>query len=170
MEIVILNKRNTEHCICRLTGEQINIKPNGFYILNTQDDREINYWLHLNNNVLNRCGLEISINDEYIKNLKRTDQNTGAKAPTDVSIVDNGLSPMVQELAKITYAKGDEMEEDVSVSDTITSTTEPEFTEEELLNKSKEELCQLCDNFNISYRKNASVKTLVNLIIGSGVL
>jgi len=170
MKIAILNKRNAEHCICRLTGEQINIEPNGFYILDTQEDREINYWLHLNNNVLNRCGLEISIDDEYIKKLKNTNQNTGNKTPTDVSIVDNELSPIVQEIAKITYVKEGKTEEEVPVSQTDTSTSEPEFTEEELLNKSKEELCQLCDNFNISYRKNASVKTLVNLIIGSGVL
>jgi hypothetical protein len=31
----------------------------------------------------------------------------------------------------------------------------------------KEDLCLICDNFNIKYRKNSSVKTLVKLILES---
>ena len=39
------------------------------------------------------------------------------------------------------------------------------YTEDQLLGMNKEDLFDLCDDFNIKYRKNNSVKTLVKLLL-----
>lgn len=39
------------------------------------------------------------------------------------------------------------------------------YTEDQLLSMSKEDLFNLCDDLNIKYRKNNSVKTLVKLLL-----
>lgn len=46
-----------------------------------------------------------------------------------------------------------------------TTNTKLAYTEEELCTMSKEDLQEICDTYSISYRKNNSISTLVNLIM-----
>lgn len=70
-----------------------------------------------------------------------------------------------EEIRKIESSKDDEIKKPET-----TETSDNEFySEQDLLNMDKEDLFNICDNFNIQYKKNNSVKTLVKLILESVV-
>ena len=104
----------------------------------------------------------------------------------DSSIMDSCASPIARQIAMATMQKestADNKEETVDNTDSdyreddddiksIAGDSDSKYTEENLLKLSKEDLFNICDNFNIKYRKNNSVKTLVGLIttyLGSDV-
>lgn len=68
------------------------------------------------------------------------------------------------EIQKLETSKDDRIKKPDIVGE---SNNEEFYSEQELLNMDKEDLFNICNNFNISYKKNNSVKTLVKLILES---
>jgi hypothetical protein len=156
MRIGILNNNNHTHTVCRTNGTKINISAKSFVIIDTDVEQEINYWTNLSKTITDKIGISVLTNESDILSLelnKHTFSND--MKYTDVSIVGDSVSPIAKEIAESTKKQ---------LSDGYF------YTKEELLQMGKEDLFNLCDNFNIKYRKNSSVKTLANLILESGVL
>ena len=72
-------------------------------------------------------------------------------------MVDGFASPIVEEESKTVIQENTEVKQN-----------DNPYSEESLLQLDKEDLFNICDNFNIKYKRSNSVKTLVNLILGSG--
>jgi hypothetical protein len=156
MRIGILNNNNHTHTVCRTNGTKINISAKSFVIIDTDVEQEINYWTNLSKTITDKIGISVLTNESDILSLelnKHTFSND--MKYTDVSIVGDSVSPIAKEIAESTKKQ---------LSDDYF------YTKEELLQMDKEDLFNLCDSFNIKYRKNSSVKTLANLILESGVL
>ena len=77
--------------------------------------------------------------------------------------MDGSVSPIAKQIAESVSAK----EQFVETVDETSHDGDKPYTEEQLSQMTKEDLCLICDNFNIKYRKNSSVKTLVKLILES---
>lgn len=170
MKIAIKNMKNSNHSICTTDGQKIIIGPKNFTIINTDKEREISYWTNIQNSkALSDVGLYVITDEEIIHKLesepdKTLDRmNNPSKVYTDVSVADGFVSPVAKEIASSTYKKSD-------ILDTISDTTDSKYSEEHLLAMSKEDLFNICDNFNIKYKRNNSVKTLVKLLIENGVV
>lgn len=168
MRIAIKNNNDYCHTICRTNGQTIIISPKDFVIFSTDNEQEISYWTSLKDSVLNRCGLTVFsedsdinaliANSKHISNANLTDTSDGY-----VSVLDSVESPIIRQIirqAGLEPKKKDESE----------SSNEPYYTEEILLQLSKEDLQYLCDNFNIKYKKYNSKSTLIKLILGSGAV
>lgn len=154
MRFAVKNLKNTYHTISRTCGTEITIDPESFVIFDTDDDTEIQFWLNCDGKVLSRCGLQVITRDNDIDSLA---SSVGVSIKKDVSVVDGFASPMVEQEMKLATIK------EVSETDKT-----PEYTEEGLSKLDKEDLFNICDNFGIKYKRSNSVKTLVNLILGSG--
>jgi hypothetical protein len=168
MKIGIKNNNTFIHTVCRVNGQKIYIQPKSYIIIDTDNDQEISYWKNLKPDVAKSVGIEV-----VIDNIKKLTANSNDNIHTestndseniDVSIVDNFVSPVAKQIAESIMPKQDD--KDVSEAKEDSGF----YTEEQLLQMPKEDLFNICDNFNIKYRKNNSVKTLVNLILESGVM
>ena len=178
MRIGILNNNNHTHTVCRTNGTKINISAKSFVIIDTDVEQEINYWTNLSKTITDKIGISVLTNESDILSLelnKHTFSND--MKYTDVSVVGDSVSPIAKEIAESTkkqlsddyfYTK-EELYWDY-YSNYLKINLDNSKTKEELLQMDKEDLFNLCDNFNIKYRKNSSVKTLANLILESGVL
>lgn len=154
MKIGIKNNKTESHTICSAaTGARFIITPGNYIIIDTDSEREINYWTNLKPEVLHRVGLTVYTEDTL-------DQLTSCPS--------------------ISYTVQDNQSEQTSFIGGMKEVPEPQatetpdtqghgFTEEGLLQMEKEDLFSICDNFGIKYKRNNSKKTLVSLILGSGV-
>lgn len=153
MRIGIKNNNNFVHTVCRTTGQKMIIQPKSFIIIDTENEQEINYWTNIKKDVTDKIGIAVLLNETDISKLSNE-----SRYYTDVSVVDNAVSPVAKEIAD-------------SIKKTVPETQQKQenfqYTEEQLTNMSKEELINICNKLNIKFRKNSSVKTLVNLILGS---
>lgn len=150
MRFAIKNLKNNYHTISRLNGSTISIEPNSFVVIDTDDDTEIQYWLNCNKQILKKSGLSVITNDKEIDSLAL---NKGISIRKDISVVDGFASPVVEQ----------EMKDNKPVNT-------DNYSQEHLLSMDKEDLFNICENFGIKYKRSNSVKTLVNLILGSGKL
>lgn len=180
MKIAIVNTKNSNHTICTLSGQKIIIPPRDFTVLTLEEDRDILFWTGLDKQNVEKYGLRIVTNTADIIKLELS-KNSGA---FDTSIVDGFVSPVAKSIASVTSKKSTNTDTIINeISDTKDSvdvnTADPdnaenknnnvEYTEEMLSSMDKEDLINLCDNFNIKYKKNNSVKTLVKLLLEAGV-
>ena len=152
MRFAIKNLKNNDHTICRTNGITINIKANGFIVLDTDNEYEIDYWMNIDKRVLDRCGLAIITNDREIDSLEISDDETVVENVDGVSSSANSIT------------------NDDTVNDEKTTSINTGYSEEELSKLAKEDLFNICENFGIKYKKNNSVKTLVKTILESGKL
>lgn len=153
MRIGIVNNNNYTHTVCRVTGQKINIPAKKFVIIDTDNEQEINYWTNLRKDIAEKVGIKVFTNEKDIISLEVGRHTTNRMVYADISIVGDSVSPVAKEIAE-----------------QATKKQEPEkhiYTEEELLQKSKEDLIDICNDSNIKYRKNSSVKALVKLILES---
>lgn len=155
MKFAVKNLKDTPHTICRFNGQKVKIQPKEIITVNTDDVNEYNYWKSLKQEQLNLYGLDVILDEDQI--LKANNSNY-----VDASIVDGFVSPIAKEIASSTKVK---VEEEVN-----TNTSDDTYTEENLMKMDKEDLFNICDNFGIKYKRNNSVKTLVGLILESGVV
>lgn len=155
MKFAVKNLKDTPHTICRFNGQKVKIQPKEIITVNTDDVNEYNYWKSLKREQLNLYGLDVILDEDQI--LKANNSNY-----VDASIVDGFVSPIAKEIASSTKVK---VEEEVN-----TNTSDDTYTEENLMKMDKEDLFNICDNFGIKYKRNNSVKTLVGLILESGVV
>lgn len=168
MKIGIKNNNTFIHTVCRISGQKIYIQPKSYIIIDTDNDQEINYWKNLKPDVAKSVGIEVVIDN--IKKLTASGDDTIHTESTNdseninVSIVDNFVSPVAKQIAESIMPKRN--------TENVSEAKEDNgfYTKEQLLQMPKEDLFNICDNFNINYRKNNSVKTLVNLILESGVV
>lgn len=163
MLFAIQNMKKVSHTICRPNGIRLSIKPGMFVIFDTENDNEITYWLNINPGLLSGYGIRLITNEPDIRKISSSCICDGQENIGDTSIISGSVSPMVEDIASITYQKS-ENDEPNEESDTYNGGS---YTEEELSQMSKEDLFNICDNFNIPYKRNNSVKTLVALILGS---
>ena len=167
MLFAVQNMKKSTHTICRTNGQKLVIRPNMFVVFDVDDENEneINYWKNISVDVLNRCGIRLITDESDIRKIDSSCICNGNNSfEESVSIVDGSVSPMVKDIASITY-QSDETEK-------VEEPDKPEcngdsYTEESLMQMSKEDLFNICENFGIHYKKNNSVKTLVALILGS---
>lgn len=157
MKFAIINLKNSSHTICRTTGQQIVIKPKSHVILNTDDDRETLYWQNLDVGVAQRCGIRVVCDPDSSFESDDTVYNDRKMVYTDVSIVDGSVSPIAKSI----------VDNNFSTKSAETNHLDSPYNEQQLSQMDKEDLILICDNFNIKYRKNSSVKTLVKLILES---
>lgn len=162
MRIAIKNNNNYIHTVCRTTGAKINIEPHKFVVIDTDSEHEISYWRSLKQENLNKLGISVYTNESDIMRLEAGDTISNNRI---ISVIDGSVSPSNSTLI------ADESE---TVVEDVGSIKElPEnyyYSKEELLQMDREDLINICNNFNIKYRKNSSVKTLVKLILESGAL
>lgn len=125
MKILIKNDRDIFHTITRINGMALELKPNGYTVLDVSNE-EFSFWTNLNKSVLLECGLSVYSNESDIKKV---------------------------------MSETNELEQEYVIDE------ENFYTEDQLLSMSKEDLFNLCDDLNIKYRKNNSVKTLVKLLL-----
>ena len=156
MLFAVQNMKKSTHTICRTNGSKLIIKPNMFVIFDADSENEINYWISISKDVLDRCGIRLINDESEIRKIQPSCICDGNDSITDnVSIIDGSVSPIVKDIASITYKSEDT--DDIGGS----------YTEEELAQMSKEDLMNICDKLSIHYKKNNSVKTLIALILGS---
>lgn len=153
MRFAVKNLKNKEHTICRTTGIQMTIQPLSYVIIDTDNDQEIQFWLNIKKEVLDRCGLDVLTSEKDIYKLEVASGITS----TNVSVVDGFASPMVNEITK-------------EMNNGSKDNVDDNYSEENLLKLPKEDLFNICENFGIKYKRSNSVKTLVKLILGSGKL
>lgn len=125
MKILIKNDRDIFHTITRINGMALELKPNGYTVLDVSNE-EFSFWTNLNKSVLLECGISVYSNESDIKKV---------------------------------MSETNELEQEYVIDE------ENFYTEDQLLSMSKEDLFNLCDDLNIKYRKNNSVKTLVKLLL-----
>jgi hypothetical protein len=185
MEIYIQNNNNSIHTICRTTGEKLNINPKSYIVLDTDNEQEIHYWTNLNKNVADRIGLTIALNRQSLMNSATNSisncNNYNNKEYTNVSVFDNNASPIARQIAESILHSNKNNSNNTNISDTQSNSLSPDntnnnsntienggfYSEEQLLEMDKEDLMNLCNNFDIKYRKNSTVKTLVNLLLNN---
>lgn len=183
MKIAVVNTKRSNHTICTLTGQRIIIKPRDFVILTLEEERDISFWTGLKQQNVEKYGIKIVVDEAEIYKLE-----CGKGISTfDSSIVDGFVSPVARDIASITSKKSTDKTitnntkldnsdtsnsdtvDDIVADNTISENSSPEYTEEMLSQMDKEDLMNLCDNFNIKYKKNNSAKTLVKLLLEAGV-
>jgi hypothetical protein len=157
MRIGIKNNNNFVHTVCRTNGTKMQIPAKGYIVIDTDNEQEISYWTNINKSVTDKIGIEVLTNDLDIVSLEISHNNI----KSDVSIVDSAASPVARQIAESTYSNNNN-------SDSVSK--DNFYTKEQLLDMDKEDLINICNNFNIKYRKNSSVKTLVKLILGSDAI
>lgn len=165
MKIAVKNLNNSNHTICMITGQRVTIAPKDYTIINTDDDREITFWTNLSRQNVQRYGLKLITSEEEIYKLE-CKKNNGSY---DTSIVDGFVSPVARNIASASK-RPDTTIGDNTAEQVDNNSSSMKYAEEELLQMDKADLFNLCDNFNISYKKNNSVKTLVKLLLEAGVL
>lgn len=165
MRFAIKNLKKNSHTICRTTGQSLTIEGKSFIIFDTDNQREVDYWTNLNKDVQKRCGIEVVTDEKTIHFLEKQIKKKPNIAPkeeleyTDLSILDNSVSPIAQQIVE---------EHGVGPKNTKPETeSNNSYTKENLSKLAKEDLLNICENFGIKYRRNSSVKTLVDLILGS---
>lgn len=162
MRIAIKNNNNYIHTVCRTTGAKISIEPYKFVVIDTDSEHEISYWCSLKPENLTKIGISVYTNESDIMRLEAGDTISDNRI---ISVIDGSVSPSNNTLIA--------EEPEIVVEDIGTVKELPEnyyYSKEELLQMDKEDLINICNNFNIKYRKNSSVKTLVKLILESGAL
>lgn len=155
MRFAVKNIKDTKHMICRFSGSKVILQPGEIQIFDTEDEKEFNYWNDLPDAKLQMYGLEVITDEAQIEK---------SSATHDTSIVDGFVSPIAREIAEST------LKSEEQVIPSSTSSDNNEYTEESLSQMSKEELFAICDERGIKYKRNNSVKTLVGLILESGVV
>lgn len=163
MKIAVVNLKDTDHTICTTTGSKIVIRPNNYTILECETDRDISFWTGLSDETLNRYGLKVVVDEKDILEL---DSRLSDIIYKDSSIADGFVSPVAKQIA-------DSIQAGIKVESDPEESKEDEvryYKESELLEMNKEELFNLCDSLNIKYKRNNSVKTLVNLLKEGGVV
>jgi hypothetical protein len=153
MRFAVRNLKNKEHTICRTTGIQITIQPLSYVVIDTDNDQEIQFWINIKKDVLDRCGLDVLTSERDIYKL----ESSSGVTSRNVSVVDGFASPMVEDITK-------------GMNNCSKSDTDNNYSEENLLKLPKEDLFNICENFGIKYKRSNSVKTLVKLILGSDKL
>lgn len=166
MKIAVVNLKDTDHTICTTTGSKIVIRPNNYTILECETDRDISFWTGLSDETLNRYGLKVVVDEKDILEL---DSRLSDILYKDSSIADGFVSPVAKQIADSIQAG---IKKETESEPTKEESTDDIgcYKESELLQMNKEDLFNLCDNFNIKYKRNNSVKTLVNLLKESGVV
>lgn len=158
MKLAIVNLKNTDHTICGNGGRITVIHPNSYHIVDSiYSEREYKIWSTMQESVLQKYGLRVVLDEHEICSL---DSGISDTANKDVSITDGFVSPVAKAIA-------DSILPEHKDSDKTDDTGS--FKESDLLQMDKEDLFNICDNFNIKYKRNNSVKTLVNLLIENGV-
>ena len=170
MRIAIKNNNNYIHTVCRTNGSKMRIEPNKFIVIDTDSDYEIRYWTSLKPENVEKIGISVFVNETDIQRLEAGEYtNFNGRIYTDVSSIGNSVSPIAKEIAQDVEPITENVE--TTISEKKESIPENYFySKEELLQMDKEDLMNICNNFNIKYKRNNSVKTLVNLILESGVL
>ena len=156
MRIGIKNNNNFVHTVCRINGQKININAKDFIIIDTDNEQEINYWTNIKKDVTDKIGISVATNETDI--LKLSNDSQQVLYNNSVSVVDNAVSPVAKQIAESINKNNIEDKQNYF------------YTKDQLLNMDKEDLINICKNFDLKFRKNSSVKTLVSLILGSGVL
>lgn len=167
MEIYIKNNKSSNHSICRMNGQKINIKPKDFVIIDTDNEQEIRYWSSVKQESMNKIGITVSTDERTIQHYITNNNDSHIVSDTNInslSITDNTVSPVARQIAE-SYQTKKPVEKN---SDTTNDNGY--YTEDQLLEMDKEDLINICNNFSIKFRKNSSVKTLVALIKNSGVI
>ena len=169
MKFAIKNLKSVPHNICRTTGQKLEIPPNDFIIFDTDNEREIGYWTSLKDSIRDTLGIQVITSVHELKRLEaqiklNVSKNENSVEYTDISIVDGSISPIAKQIADSANSttNNEPIEPDADTTETY---GDKPYTEEQLLQMDKEDLALICDNFNIKYRKNSSVKTLVRLIM-----
>lgn len=152
MNIQIKNTKDTPHTICTVeSGTRLVIPPKSYIEIDTDDDREVGYWSCLKPSYLARIGLAISI--DGIPTATETVTETYSVVPNPVIEVD----PVTTD-TEINTKQSDELEHEAG------------YSRDELSQMEREDLFNICDNFNIKYKKNNSKNTLIDLILNSGMV
>lgn len=144
MKITVYNEKRTSHVICKTNGQRLTVFPYSSVSFITDDEREITFWKNQTTEVLSRYGLSVSFDVDESNN---------------VSVADGFVSPYAKQIAEQAKPQAKQAVDVKSDSDNGF------YSENELLQMDKEDLFNLCNNFDIKYRKNASVKTLVAQIL-----
>jgi hypothetical protein len=144
MKITVYNEKRTSHVICKTNGQRLTVFPYSSVSFITDDEREITFWKNQTTEVLSRYGLSVSFDVDESNN---------------VSVADGFVSPYAKQIAEQAKPQAKQAVDVKSDSDNGF------YSESELLQMDKEDLFNLCNNFDIKYRKNASVKTLVAQIL-----
>ena len=144
MKITVYNHKRSSHVISKTNGQRLNIFPYSHVEFITDDEREIKYWKGLTKEALSKYGLSVSFGDDDSNN---------------VSVADGFVSPYAKQIAEQYSNKPNESTTQESEEDNGF------YSKEELMQMDKEDLFNLCNNFGIKYRKNASVKALVAQIL-----
>ena len=147
MKITVYNGKRSSHVICKTNGQRLTVFPHSSVDIITDDEREIKFWQSQTQEVLTRYGLSISFDNE--------ESNA-------VSVADGFVSPYAKQIAEQAQPQVKQQVKQI-VEDS--ESNEGFYSEDELLQMDKEDLFNLCNNFGIKYRKNASVKTLVAQIL-----
>ena len=158
MKLAVVNLKKIYHTICGMGGKITVIHPNSYHIIDSIDsEREYKIWSTMAETTLQKYGLRVILDEQEICSL---DSGISDTANKDVSITDGFVSPVAKAIADSILPE----RKDSGKTDDTGS-----FKESDLLQMDKEDLFNLCDNFNIKYKRNNSVKTLVNLLIENGV-
>ena len=138
MKITVYNKKSESHLISKTNGVLLNIQPFDSVSFITSDDNEINYWRRIQPTSLDRYGLDIEFDD---------------------GIWEEGVSFLNPDSCVSTNVSKVEKEQPIVTEQTTG------YTEESLMQMDKEDLLNICKNFDIPAKRNNSVKTLVRLIM-----
>lgn len=162
MKFIIKNLKNVPHTICREFGVLVDIPANSYILIDTESEREISVWKKMSQEKLQSYGIEVIFNEQEVMKII---SNNGSSITTDASIIDGFVSPIAREIASVTSSTSNE-------PDTLGNIEESKdgYNEEDLLSMDKEDLFNICDNFNVKYKRNNSVKTLVKLLKDAGVV
>ena len=82
MKIVIKNAKATGHTICRATGQKIQIKPNSYITIDTDEENEIRYWNEISPDILKRSGLIVITDDVEIQELESKEKENDSNEKT----------------------------------------------------------------------------------------
>ena len=135
MKFAVRNIKETPHTICRFTGHKVKIQPKDFVIIDTDNYDEYQYWKSLDKKRLFSYGIDVLFDEAKIAQISNNNY-------TDTSIIDGFVSPIAKEIASTSNNVEDEDNKD------------SQYTEENLLKLAKEDLFNICDNFNIKYKRN----------------
>ena len=155
MKIGIRNNKEVSHTICSVqSGARFIITPHNYIIIDTDNEREINYWINLKPELLNKIGISVFKEDE-INQLQSSQCQPIYYSVQDICENIN-LGSIVHDIP----------EQPEQPNNKSQAEQEPALTEESLLQMEKDDLFIICDKLNIKYRKNNSKQTLINLILG----
>lgn len=135
MKITVFNHNKTPYTISKTNGTRLTIQPLGSVTFITDDEREMDYWSGLTPKYFKKYGLSVEFDSEIWH---------------EVSATNSCVSECSYEEEVI------EQEQGVQTNG---------YTEEQLLKMDKEDLFNICKNFDIPFKRNNSVKTLVKMIL-----